>query len=171
MKRTRSRIAALLGFVSIFPALVIGVLLTFEFSIPVDGLRARVASALSEALGCPVTIVGSLHLVTGTQPGIEGRDVRLQECRPIRVARVSADMVRVRVNLWALFSREIRLTEITGERLEAEVPTDPPAPTAAAAPSGPPSRWTFEGLGRLHVMPVRVLVRSADAAPYPVDLL
>ncbi|MGB8433265.1 MAG: hypothetical protein WCE38_03250, partial [Burkholderiales bacterium] len=148
MKRTRSRIAAVLGFVGIFPALVIGVLLAFEFSIPIDGLRARVASALSDALGCPVTIAGSLHFVTGTRPGIEGRDLRLQECRPIRAARASADMVRVRVSLWALFSREVRLTEIAGERLEAEVPTDPPAPATTATPSGPPSRWTFKGIGR-----------------------
>jgi uncharacterized protein involved in outer membrane biogenesis len=171
MKRTRSRIAAVLGFVGIFPALVIGVLLAFEFSIPIDGFRTRVGSALSDALGCPVTIAGSLHVVTGTQPGIEGRDVRLQECRPIRVARASAELVRVRVSLWALFSREIDLTEIAGERLEAELPTDPPAPATTTTPPGQPSRWTFKGIGRLHVAPVRVLVRSADAAPHPVDLL
>ena len=72
--------------------------------------------------------------MTGTRPGIEGRDVRLEECRAIRVARASADRVRVRVDLWALFSHEIRLAEIHGDRLEAEVPTETPAP--ATTPAG-----------------------------------
>ncbi len=167
MKRSRSRIAAIAGFVGIFPALVVGALLAFEFSIPIDGFRARVAAALSDSLGCPLTIGGTLHLVTGTRPGIEGGDVRLDECRAIRVARASADRVRVRVDLWALFSREIRLAEISGEHLEAEVPTEAPVPSAATA--GEPSRWTFVEIRRLHVAPARLLVRSASAPPRSVD--
>jgi len=168
MKRSRSRIAAIAGFVGVFPALVVVALLAFEFSIPIDGFRARVTSALSDALGCPLSIGGTLHLVTGTRPGIEGRDVRLEECRAIRVARASADRVRVRVDLWALFSREIHLAEIDGERLEAEVPTDPPVPSTT--PEGETSRWTFLGIRRLYVAPARVLVRSASAPPRSIDL-
>lgn len=168
MKRSRSRIAAIAGLVGLFPALVVVALLAFEFSIPIDGFRARIAAALSDVLDCPLTIGGSLQLMTGTRPGIEGRDVRLEECRAIRVARASADRVRVRVDLWALFSREIRLAEIDGERLEAEVPTDAPVP--AAAPAGEPSRWTFVEIRRLYVAPARVLVRSASAPPRSIDL-
>lgn len=168
MKRSRSRIAAIAGFVGVFPALVVVALLAFEFSIPIDGLRARVATALSDALGCPLTIVGPLHFITGTRPGIEGGDVRLQECRPIRVARASADKVRVRLSLPALLSREIRLVEIAGERLEVEVPTEAPAPSTT--PPGEPSRWTFAEISHLHVAPARVLIRSASTAPRPVEL-
>ncbi len=171
MKRSRSRIAAVVGLVGVFPALVVLALIALEFTIPADGLRARAAAVLSDALGCPLTIAGSLHIVTGTQPGIEGRDVRLEECRPIRVTRASADRVRVRVDLWALFSREIRLVEIAGERLETEVPTAAPSATPPAAPSGEPSRWTFTEITRLSIAPVRVLIRSTAAAPHLVDLL
>lgn len=169
MKRSRSRIAAIAGFVGIFPALVVAALLAFEFSIPIDGFRARVAAALSDGLGCQLTIGGPLNLVTGTQPGIEGHDVRLDECRAIRVARASADRVRVRVDLWALFSREVRLAEIAGERLEAEVPTEVPVPSTATP--GEPSRWTFVEIRRLHVAPARLLVRSASAPPRSVDFV
>jgi len=168
MKRSRSRIAAIVGFVGIFPALVVVALLAIEFSIPIDGFRARVATSLSGLIGCPLTIGGSLHLVTGTQPGIDARDVRLEECRAVRIARASADRVRVSVDLWALFSREIRLAEIAGEHLEAEVPTEAPAPVAAD--SGAPSRWTFVEIRRLHVAPARVLVRSVSVPPRRIDL-
>ena len=115
-KRSRSRVAAIAGLVGVFPALVLAALLVFEFSVPADALRARAATALSDALGCPSTIGGSLHLITGMQPGIEGRDVRLAECRSLRVSRASADTVRARLSLRALFSREIELVEITGEQ-------------------------------------------------------
>ena len=37
MKRSRSRLAAVLGFVGVFPALVVAALLAFEFSFPADG--------------------------------------------------------------------------------------------------------------------------------------
>jgi uncharacterized protein involved in outer membrane biogenesis len=168
MRRSRSRIVAVAGFVGILPALLIAAVLLFEFSIPVDGLRARVAAILTDALGCPVTISGSLRLVTGRRPGLEGRDVRLGECRLIRVARASADEVGVRVSLAALFSHEIRLLEITGQRLEAEIPTAPPAP-APASPGGP-SRWTFAGISRLYIAPARLLVRSSSSTPRMVEL-
>jgi uncharacterized protein involved in outer membrane biogenesis len=166
----RSRIAAVAGFVGVLPAVLIAVVLLFEFTVPVDGLRARVSGALSEALGCPVTIGGSLLLITGTRPGLEGRDVRLGECRFIRVARASADEVGVRVSLSALFSHEIRLLEITGKRLDAEVPTEPPAPTPASPTASGPSRWTFNGISRLYVAPARLLVRSASAPPRAFEM-
>lgn len=169
MKRSGFRIAAIAGFVGIFPALVLAAVLVFEFSIPADGLRVRIATTVSDALGCPLTISGSLHLVTGRQPGIEGRDVRLEECRAIRVARASADRVRVRASLRALFSREIRLVEIAGERLEVEVPTGSPAPSTAPARTS--SRWTFTEIRRLYITPARLLVRSASAPPRAFDFI
>jgi len=168
MKRLRSRIVAAAAFVGVFPAIVAAALIAFEFSIPIDGSRGRVAAALSNLLGCPVSIGGSLHLLTGTAPAIEGRDVRLDECRAIRVARASARMVRVRVDLWGLFAREIRLVEIAGERLEAEIPSAAPAP--ATAGSGAPSRWSFTEITRLHVAPGRLLIRRTGAPPRQLDL-
>jgi uncharacterized protein involved in outer membrane biogenesis len=170
MKRSRSRIVAVAGFVGIFPALLVAAVLLFEFSVPIDGLRERVAGSLSDALGCPVTIGGSLVLVTGTRPGLEGRDVRLGECRLIRVARASADEVEVRVSLSALLSHEIRLLEITGRRLETEIPTAPPTPAPASTSPGGPSRWTFAGISRLYVAPARLLVRGAGAPPRSIEL-
>jgi uncharacterized protein involved in outer membrane biogenesis len=170
MKRSRSRIAAIAGFVGVLPALLIAAVLLFEFSVPIDGMRERVSAALTDALGCPVTIGGSLVLVTGTRPGLEGRDVRLGECRFIRVARASADEVGARVSLSALFSHEMRLLEITGKRLEVEVPTEPPVPTPASPAASGPSRWTFTGISRLHVAPARLLVRRASGPPRSIDL-
>ena len=168
MKRTRSRIAAVAAFVGIFPALFVAAVLLFQFSVPVDGLRGRIATALSDALGCPLTINGSLQLVTGTRPELEGGDVRLGECRFLRVARASADMVGVRVSLWALFSHEIRVLEITGDHLEVEIPTEAPPPVPAG--TGGQSRWSFTGISRLDIAPVRLLVRSASAPPRVIEL-
>jgi len=152
----------LLSAVALLVALVLGLaatLLLFEHSIRVDGLRERVAGALSRALGAEAHIDGPLRVVTGLHPGLEVEGLRLAGRTGDAKWRAEAKLARLRLDLWALLGREIVVTAagLQDARLCATLDTQGRTPRGARGDSG----WR---VGGVEVLRIERLAFFADSS-------
>ena len=152
----------LLSAVALLVALVLGLaatLLLFEHSIRVDGLRERVAGALSRALGAEAHIDGPLRVVTGLHPGLEVEGLRLAGRAGDGTWRAETKLARLRLDLWALLGREIVLTtaDLQDARLCATLDARGRTPHVATRDSS----WSVGGIDSLRMERVALI---ADAS-------
>ncbi len=152
----------LLAGLALAAALALGAaatLLLVEGSIRLDGLRGRVAAALSRALGGEARIDGPLYLITGARPGIEADGLRLEGAPGAVHWSAHARVARLRLDLWALLAREIELSAVDLEDVRLCMAPGERGRAQRSARGG--KGWRFAGIERLSAQRVSIV---ADAS-------
>ena len=159
MKLRRHRLLAGLGVIAALALGLAATLLIVERSIRLDGLRGRVAAALSRALGGDARVDGPLYLITGVRPGIEADDLRLEGAAGAARWSARARVARLRLDLWALLAREIQVSAVDLEDVQLCVAPGERGGAQRSARGG--TGWRFAGIERLRAQRVSIVAGAS----------
>jgi AsmA family len=164
-----------IGALVLVVAIGVGSILAFDFNIALEGQRGRIERAMSDALGIPVALSGSIRFHTGPRAGLEVGPVRIGHAPGSGVWTVDAARLIVRVQTLALLRRDIRIVEAAAEGTVVCVHGGSgtlPAPSLESARQGRPApSWALSEVARLQARQVTVVVDpDCDPARAVVEL-
>jgi len=166
------RIALLLVALGV---VVLALPLLFEFRISLDALKPTIARHAREASGLEVRFEGSVYLLTGRHAGLEAHGIVVsseQGQRPVEIVRVG--VVRGAVELWPLFSREVRLRGVRAGDVALHISPAAVAQVASAerlerrrAARAPKGGWKWVDVTRLDVKGARLVLSTPEMQRLP----
>jgi uncharacterized protein involved in outer membrane biogenesis len=172
MRAVRQWLLAAIALLALAAALAVGSLLAFEWTVTLDGQRKALARALSEALGVPVAISGSVRLLTGARAGLEVGRVRIGAAGSSGGWSMAAGRLRLRVHTLALLRRDIRIAEGFAEDVRLCVrDANGLALSSAGGHAAAASTWTLTAIERLQAREVALALGAACEAARPAVVL
>ncbi|HXZ94271.1 MAG TPA: AsmA-like C-terminal region-containing protein [Burkholderiales bacterium] len=158
-KPHRHRLLAGLGLLVALALGLAATLLTVERSIRLDGLRGRVAAALTRALGGEAHVDGPVYLLTGMHPGVEVEGLRLAGAAGAVRWSARAHEGRLRLDLRALLARRIEISALDLE--DVRLCTTPVEGGDAQRGARSGAGWRFAGIERLRARRVSVVANAS----------
>ena len=158
-QRSTRRVLASITALVLVAALLIASLLVFEITLPLDGQRERIARAMSDTLGVPVAISGSIKLHTGLRAGLEVSGLRIGSAESSGDRMLDAARLDVRVQTIALLRKDIRIVDAVAEGAVVCVRGGnerPPSP-AGVQPRQAPS-WVLSDIAHLQARQLSVVI-------------
>ncbi|CAB1075391.1 hypothetical protein JY97_09555 [Alkalispirochaeta odontotermitis] len=159
LAKNLKRVALVIGSLVALIAAALVVILTVGISVNVDGIRARVETAASNALGRTVSIDGQLGLELSFQPALEVDGLKIANPSVwVHADFIKVDLFRASIRLLPLLRSRIRIQEITAKGIDIDL----------ELMADGRKNWLFEVSGQKADEPATA---DDSAEPFKVDLV